>query len=105
MNTLDLTRQDIDQLIRKFRSNPNADDYNSISTWYESNIQYYPDQEYMVCIYLFLVGANIKHRYRELGYKEQMSLVKEIRDIIDRADTLNKAQRKVYLDFGTKAGI
>ncbi len=54
MNILDLTRQDIDQLIRNFRVHPNSNDYFNIQTWYENNIQHYPDQEYIICVYLFL---------------------------------------------------
>jgi hypothetical protein len=105
MDTLDLTRQDIDQLIRKFRANPNTDDYFNINGWYENNIQYYSDQEYMVCVYLFLIGSNIKHRYQEIGYDQHMGYVKEIREIIDGADPLNKSQRIAYLDFGIKSGF
>ncbi len=102
MNALDLSRQDIDQLIRKFRANPNNDDYNSINSWYENNVQYFSDREYLTCIYLFLIGANIKHRYKHISYDQHMSYVKEIRELVDQ-DTLLKPTRKTYLDFGTKS--
>nr|QBK87511.1 MAG: hypothetical protein LCMAC201_04210 [Marseillevirus LCMAC201] len=104
MENLDLTRQDLDQLIRNFRVQPNRDVYFNIQTWYENNIQDYFDQEYIICVYLFLLGANIKHRYREFTYEQHLDFVKEIRQLIEEADALNKMQRKAYLDFGTKSG-
>ncbi len=104
MNILDLTRQDIDQLIRNFRAHSNSNDYFNIQTWYENNIQHYPDQEYIICVYLFLLGANIRHRYQDFTYEQHLDFIREIRQTIDGADVLSKAQRKVYLDFGTKSG-
>ena len=101
---MDLTRQDIDQLIRNFRAHPNSNDYSNIHTWYENNVQYYSDQEYMICVYLFLLGANIRHRYQEFNYDQHLEYVKEIRQIIEGADPLSGSQRKVYLDFGTRSG-
>lgn len=105
MNTLELTRQDVDQMIRTFRSSPSSDNYFNINTWYENNINYHTDQEYMICVYLFLVGANIRHRYTKIPYDQHMRYVKEIRETIESADALSKSQRKVYLDYGTKSGV
>ncbi len=101
---MDLTRADVDQLVRTFRSKPTADTYFSISEWYENNIQYNSDQEYMVCIYLFLLGANIRNRYKEFTYNKHMEWIKEIRDSIEKADPLVKMQRNAYLTYGTKSG-
>ncbi len=104
MDNLDLTRQDLDQLIRNFRVQPNKDVYFNIQTWYENNIRDYFDQEYIICVYLFLLGSNIKHRYQEFTYEQHLDFVKEIRQIVEDADDLTKMQRKAYLDFGTKSG-
>ena len=105
MDTLELTRQDIDQLIRDFRVNPSSDGYLNINTWYENNVNYYSDKEYMICVYLFLLGANIRHRYQEFNYDQHLAFIKEIREIVEGADPLTKTQRKTYLDFGTKSGF
>ncbi len=101
---MELTRQDLDQLVRNFREDPSSDGYHNIKTWYEFNANYSPDQEYVVCIYLFLLGANIRHRYHPLTRDEQLAQIKEIRDMIEQADPLVKGQRKTYLDYGSKSG-
>ena len=100
---MDLTRQDVDQLIKQFQSSPDSDTYNSIHSWYESSVNSFPDQEYLVCVYLFLLGANIKHRYSALSYEQHMAQIKEIKQIIDSGDRLSKLQRKAYLDYGSKS--
>lgn len=99
---MNLTRQDIDSLVRQFKTSPSEDIYTTIKQWYENNVRYYGDNEYMVCIYLFLLGANIKHRYTNFTYDEHREYIKEIRDTIEQADPLVKSQRKAYLDYGTK---
>ena len=63
-----------------------------------------PDTDYLTCIYLFLLGANIKHRFQAFSYDQHMSYVKEIRELIDGADPLSRTQHKMYLDYGTKSG-
>ena len=104
MNSLELTRSDIDQLVQNFRSNPNIDTFHHVQSWYENNINYFNDEEYLVCIYLFLVGANIRYRYNKISYEQHMAYVKEIREIINNASPLAQTQRKIYLDYGIKAG-
>jgi len=99
---MELTRQDIDGLIRQFRMQPSEHIYTTIKTWYETNISTFMDQEYIICVYLFLLGANIKKRYEEISYEQHRGYIKEIRDIIEKADPLVKSQRKTYLDYGTK---
>ena len=101
---MEFTRQDVDQLIEQFRNKPDIEVYTLINNWYENNIEHYPDSEYLVCVYLFLVGANIRHKYRQFTYQEHLAYVKEIRELIENASPLNSSQRKVYLDFGTKSG-
>ena len=101
---MDLTRNDVDQLVRTFRTNPTADSYFDITKWYENNMQYYKDQEYMICIYLFLLGANIRHRYQQFSYEKHNEWIREIRDIIEKADPLVRGQRYIYLEYGTKSG-
>jgi hypothetical protein len=101
---MDLTRADVDQLVRLFRSKPTADIYFDINKWYENNVQHYIDQEYMICIYLFLLGANIQHRYTNFTYEKHMQWIADIRNTIERADSLVKMQRLAYLEFGTKSG-
>ena len=102
---MNLDQKDIDQIIRIFNEKPTIENYNTVSNWYENNVQYNSHQEYMICIYLFLLGANIRHKYTTFTYDKHMAWIKEIRDLIESSDPLNKAQRKAYLDFGNKSGF
>ena len=102
---MELTRQDIDQLVRNFRARPSEDGYTSIKNWYESNVSFNNDQEYMICIYLFLLGANITNRFEDYTYDQHNEFIKDIRNTIETADPLVRSQRKTYLDYGTKGGI
>lgn len=103
MDKFTLTRQDIDDIILKFYENPDSDNYNMINNWYENNVHTYSDKEYMICVYLFLIGANIKHRYQTISYEEHMELIKEIRQFVEGFEPL-KQTRKVYLDYGSRSG-
>ena len=99
---MELTNGDIDQLIRSFRIKPTMDTFMTVKNWYEDNLNYYPDQEYMVCVYVFLLGANIKNRFENFSYDQHRDFIKEIRDTIELADPLVRPRRKAYLDYGTK---
>lgn len=105
MNNFDLSRQDIDQIIQRYNQHPTADDYFVINQWYGDNNQTFSDQEYIMCVYLFLVGANIKSRYMPISYQDQRRYIKEIREIIEGSSSLNRAQRLVYLNYGSKPQI
>lgn len=100
---IDYSRQEIDQLIKRFNKSPNRDDYFLVNTWYSQNTQF-PDNEYIICVYLFLLGANIKHNYIQLSRDDYLDAVKNIRIAIENSDTITSIQRKTYLDYGTKAG-
>ena len=102
---MNFDQQDIDQIVRNFRDNPNNENYQFINEWYENNVSVHSNQEYMICIYLFLLGANIRHRYKSFTYDQHMEYIKEIRGILERSDPLNKAQRKAYFDFGNRSGF
>jgi hypothetical protein len=99
-----LNRYSIDELIKKFNQNPNQEDYFIISRWYEDNKNYYQDGEYIICIYLFLLGANIKNRYINFNYEQHKEYIEEIRKLIENTEPVYKMQRKIYLDYGTKSG-
>lgn len=104
LKLMNLTRQDIDSMIRNFRERPSADDYHMINNWYNNSVNNNPDREYMICLYLFLQGANLNHRYHPITIETHRELVKQIRDYVENADPLIRPQRKAYLDFGTKSG-
>lgn len=99
---MNLERQDVDNIIKNFRVQPSKDNYLAIKNWYENNIYEYPDSEYLICVYLFLLGVNIKKRYEEITYEQHRAWIKEIRELVEEADYFNKTQRKMYLDMGTK---
>ena len=93
---------DIDTLVKRYNSNPNSDDYFIISNWYDNNTNH-QDQEYLICIFLFLIGSNIKKRWVPIPYEQHMQYIKRIRELIEDAEPLYKQRRKIYLDYGTKA--
>ena len=98
-----LQPHEIINLVRKFHKSPRKEDYDTIDQWYEENV-HSPDQEFITCLYIFLLGANIKNQYYPISKQDHYSQIKTIRDLIELADPLAKAQRKVYLDYGTKSG-
>lgn len=101
---MEFNRQDVDEIIKRFNRAPSKDDYMIINNWYIQNTNVYPDSEYMLCVYLFLLGANIKNGYIPFNKSEYLDWVNFIRYNIENAETIYKVNRKVYLDYGTKAG-
>ena len=99
-----LNKQDIDTVIKKFYNSPNVDDYNYVQDWYRNNTATYPDREYIMCVYLFLMAANIKQQYNKLTYDVHMKLIRDIRDLLDTGDKQVNVNRKIYFDYGSKAG-
>lgn len=101
---MEFNRHDIDEIIKQFYRSPNRDDYMLVNTWYTQNINTYPDSEYMLCVYLFLLGANIKNSFIPFTKSDYLDWVTFIRDSIEKSEPIHKVSRKVYLDYGTKAG-
>lgn len=99
---MNYTREDIDQFIKSFHNSPCKDIYMTVKEWYENNVEYYPDEEYIICVYLFLLGANQRHLYTKMDKRTYMDCIKEIRDLIERTDSFKRPVRKVYLDCGLK---
>lgn len=100
---MDFDKSYIDNMIRKFRSHPTNDDYFTIYQWYENNL-HIQDSEYIIRIYLFLLGANIKHKFTRFSYEQHMEWIKEIRTMIEESsDPVEKLQRKAYFDYGSKS--
>ena len=95
--------QDIEQLIKKFNSTPNKDDYNTINIWYINTIKQ-SNNEFLICVYLFLIGANIHQKYIPFTYEQHRQWIEQIRSLILNADSNLRPVRKTYLDFGLKAG-
>jgi hypothetical protein len=100
-----MDRHDVDHMIRSFNAKPDENTYLNINNWYESNVGNNQDAEYLVCVYLFLVGANIKHRYHPMDRMQHRGYIKEVRDLIELADRYVRPQRKAYLDYGLKSVV
>jgi hypothetical protein len=97
--------QDIDNLIKRYSNNPNKDDYFFINNWYNENLNTgYVDNNYLICVYLFLLGANIRHQYIPYTREQNKDWIAEIRNLIENAEPLHSSQRNIYLNYGTKAG-
>lgn len=92
---------DIDQIIKTFKDVPTRDNYFTVKQWYQ---QQNSDDEYLICVYLFLQGANIKNNFEPLTKEEHRTLIVQLRDFIETAEPLYKARRKAYLDYGSKSG-
>lgn len=98
---------EIDNLIINFKNNNNKNTYDIIKEWYNNNKD--NNNEYLnkklSCIYIFLLGANIKNRFYSFTYEEHLKYIKIIREHIEDS-TLNNLERltiKTYLEYGTKS--
>jgi hypothetical protein len=102
---MNLSRVDIDQLIKNFNASPSKNDYTIIYDWYTRNSENSNvDSEYLLCVYLFLLGANIKQQYIPFSKDQHRLWVVEITKLIENAELMYQTQRKAYLNFGTRAG-
>jgi hypothetical protein len=102
---MNLSNLDIDMLIKRYSSQPNKDDYFIINNWYNDNLNSgLVDQNYLICVYLFLLGANIRQQYIPYTREQNKDWITEIRNLIENADPLQSSQRNIYLNYGTKAG-
>lgn len=102
---MNLDRQTIDHYILQYSKNPTKDNFFLIKNWYEQQNQNYSDQEYMLCVYIFLLAANIKKQWIPFDKEQHHSWVKFIRESIELSNPIYKSQRKAYLDYGSKAGF
>jgi len=100
---MNLTKEEVDEIIKRHYRTPNRDDYILVSNWYEEYKNFFFDQNYIICVYLFLLGANIKNSYIPFTRQQNKDWITEIKQIIDNADSLQRLQRKTYLDYGTKS--
>ena len=96
-----MNNEDIDQLIINYNKSPSSDNYFAIYSWYKNNKNII-DKEYGICVYLFLLGANIKKRYTTVSYEDHINYIKEIRKLIEDSPVMYKNKRKIYLDYGLK---
>lgn len=110
-----LTVNDIDGYIRTFSRHPDRSLYDTIGEWYTHHINVdpsssdpeldaqttTPDRDYLVCVYVFLIAANIKHGYQAYESKvDYQRDVSQIRDAITFADQSVQSRRKAYMDAG-----
>jgi len=95
-------QKDIDELIKSFPNSPSKQNYDIINDWYQTS-QNHQDVEYLTCVYLFLLGANIKHRFIPFDYDKHVDFIREIREIMDVSDNFTKQMRKLYLEYGSKS--
>jgi len=93
--------KDIDELIKNFSNNPTKHNYDIVNNWYQSSQN--EDINYLTCVYLFLLGANIKHRFIPFDYNKHVDFIREIREIVDVSDNYTKQMRKIYLEYGSKS--
>ena len=93
-------KDDVEHMMTEFQKAPSKDVFVSIRTWYDNN-RSHTDQEYITCVYLFLIGANIRHHYIPMDKQTHNARIKEIRDLIDVSDRKKRMMRKIYLDYGT----
>jgi|SRR3990172_12209018 len=101
---MNLTRQDIDQLIRSFQTVPSETTFSDIADWHRQRFSG-QDNEYRICVYLFLVGANIKQHYKPFTYEQHTGWIKEIKELTEVDDNLVAFQRKIYLNYGLKSTV
>lgn len=96
------TKRDIDEMIIAFSRRPSQEVWTFVNKWYADNQGTFEDQEYIMCVYLFIIGANIHHKYVTFSRDQHMQYVKELKDMILDATPHQRPTRKLYLDYGTK---
>jgi len=99
---MDLSQSELDDLVKDFRKTPDVDTYQTIYNWYLEHKDTYHDNEYLMCIYVWLLGANLKNAFSEFDKQQHNAWIKEIRDLIERANPMYRSRRKTYLDYATK---
>jgi hypothetical protein len=104
------TIKDIDDIVTTFNANPTSMSYFIVFDWYTDtvsdlnntdNLDHY-DLEHLTCVYIFLLAANIKHKYQPLTLEEHQQTAKQLRDFIERATPFQRPRRKTYMDCGIK---
>jgi hypothetical protein len=98
-----LSRSNIDASIRRYRQDPSSEEYFYIDDWYRRVAGSFEDQEYLVCIYLFLIGANIRRRHSAFTLEQHKEWIKEVQALIHEADPMTQPVRRMYLDYGLKS--
>jgi hypothetical protein len=101
-----LSIREIDQMIYEFKSKPSRDTYETVMEWYvqqtmdtaDINSQ---DPEHVMCVYIFLLAANLRHLYTPIGKDEFSDYIVQIRDLVQGAEPIYRGRRKMYLDCGT----
>ena len=95
--------QNIDETIKSFQTKPSKDSFNYVNDWYNKNKNKQVDKNYLICVYLFLLGSIIRHKYVDITYEQQKEWIKEIREYTINEDFAIRTQRIAYLNYGLKS--
>lgn len=97
---MSFSRDDIESIVRNFYINPNQQDYQHVKEWYNINLSRNNEHTpFLTCIYLFLVGANMKNRYDDYDEDMHRAYITKVRDLTQQQDP-ESLIRKGYFDFG-----
>lgn len=91
-------REDIDSIIRHFYSSPNQQDYLQIKSWYDLRSQS-ESSDFITYVYMFLLGANMKHRYEDYDKEQHNDYIIKVRDLTQGSNP-ESLIRKAYFNFG-----
>lgn len=90
MNTFDSLTNDILQ----FKKNPSEQVYSYVKNIYSNKFDLFSNTE-LRCLELFLIGANIKHRYEEFTKEQHLQWIRYVNDLIK----VNSPWKNQYINF------
>jgi hypothetical protein len=96
---MSFARDDVEAIIRNFYTTPNQQDYQNVKNWYAIRSQSADPTNFVTYVYMFLLGANMKHRYESYEEKEHGGYITKVRDLTSGVDPEARI-RKGYFDFG-----
>jgi len=90
MNTFDSLTNDILQ----FKNKPTEEVYSYVKNVYSNKFDTFSKNE-LRCLELFLIGANIKHRYEDFTKEQHLQWIRYVNDLIK----INSGWKTLYTNF------
>ena len=97
---MSFARDDVEAIIRNFYIKPNQQDYQNVKNWYSIRSQTNDTTNFVTYVYMFLLGANMKHRFENYSEDVHRTYITKVRDLTSGGYP-ESLIRKAYFDFGT----
>lgn len=77
---MNYSKDEIGEMIKNFKHAPSKNIFNIVNVWYG---QYHGDDEFKICVLIFLLAGNITHHYYPITSDEQMSIITKITSLLN----------------------